>query len=315
MVRLLPILALALALTADVAHASFPGSNGRLAFVVEKWRTPATCSPSVPHSCEPEPYASTIETVLPSGRERRVLRSSPAGEWPVAPSWSPSGRALAFEQGERLGIVRSNGTGWRLLPKLTSGEHSPAWSPNGRRLGFTGSSVCCNWLYTVRTDGRDLRRVIAQEALAPAWSVLGTIAFVNVTGVRPEYSRLEAGLYTVRPDRSRLRRVFRDGADPDWSPDGRRIAFGFRGEIFVVGSHGRQPRQLTSGAERRVRSSSPTWSPDGRYIAFLRDDDLYVMRSSGGGLRRLVHTPAPDPARPGRPWATLGAPTWQPLRR
>jgi Tol biopolymer transport system component len=314
MIRLWIAVTLSVALMADAAHASFPGSNGRLAFVVHKWRQPATCSPDIPHSCEPQVYASTVETVLPSGRGRRVL-PTPTGESPLAPSWSPRGRALAFELGERLGVVRSDGTGWRLLPRLTSGEHMPAWSPNGRRLAFTGSSVCCNWLYTVRTDGSDLRRVIAQEAIAPAWSVRGTIAFANFTGVRPEYSRLRRGLYTVRPDRSHLERVFHEAADPDWSPNGRRIAFGFRGEVFTIRSDGRQLRRLTSGAQRRIRSGAPVWSPNGRYIAFLRDEDLYVMRSRGGGLRRVVDAPGLDPSRPERPWVTLGAPTWQPLPR
>jgi Tol biopolymer transport system component len=314
MIRLLALSALSLALIADAAQASFPGSNGRVAFVVDKWRQPASCDPAVPHSCEHQVYASTLETVLPSGRGRRVLRL-PAEAAPIAPTWSPRGRALAFEQSERLGIVRSDGTGWRLLPRLTSGEHTPAWSPNGRRLAFTGSSICCNWLYTVRTDGTDLRRVVAHESLAPAWSVLGTIAFANVTGVRPEYSRLRAGLYTVRPDRSHRRRLLREAADPDWSPDGRRIALGLRGDIFTIGADGGRPRRLTFGADRRIRSGAPVWSPDGRYIAFVREGDLYVMRSSGGGLRRIVDSPELDPANPERPWATLGAPTWQPLAR
>ena len=74
------------------AGAAFPGANGRIAFAVEKWRLPDPCLP-MPHGCEPEVFSSSIETVLPSGRGRRVLRSFPVEQGAAAgPVWSPSGR-------------------------------------------------------------------------------------------------------------------------------------------------------------------------------------------------------------------------------
>jgi Tol biopolymer transport system component len=247
--------------------------------------------------------------VLPSGRGRRVLRSFPVAQSAIGPVWSPTGRLLAFQQGSRLAIIRRDGKALRRLPALTSGERTPTWSPSGERLAFTGSSVCCNWLYTVRPDGTGLRRVIAQEALMPAWSVTGTIAFVNNTGRRPEYSRLRAGLYTTRLDGSRLRRLSGRTGRPDWSPDGSRIAFRRGDGISTVRADGGGLRRLTSPG------SDPAWSPDGKQIVFIRDGDLYVMRANGRGLKRVIDVPQPDPEHPDRPWAELGAPSWQPLPR
>ena len=290
-------------------QAAFPGGNGRIAVAVEKWRLPDPCRRDVPHGCEPQAYSSTIETVRPNGRGRRVLRGFPVADGAVGPVWSPSGRLLALEQGSRLAIIRRDGTALRRLPPLTSGERAPTWSPQGERLAFTGSSICCNWLYTVRTDGTGLRRVIAQEALMPAWSVTGTIAFVNNTGRRPEYSRLRAGLYTIRPDGSRRQRLFGKTGRPDWSPDGSRIAFSRRDEIFTARADGGGLRQLTSPG------SDPAWSPDGKQIAFGRDGDLYVMGADGRGLKRVIDARQPDLEHPDRPWAELGAPSWQPLPR
>jgi Tol biopolymer transport system component len=299
-------LALAAGLVIGVgdARGAFPGANGRVAFAVEKWRLPDPCLPT-PHGCDPEVFSSTIETVLPSGRGRRVLRAFPVeeGVGESGPVWSPSGGALTFQQGSRLAIIRADGTGLRRLPQLTNGDGEPTWSPDGRRLAFVGRRLCCNWLYTVRRNGTALRRVTAQEVRWPAWSTTGTIAF-----------GLTDGTYTIRPDGSRLRRLFgryrETGQQPDWSPDGSRIAFVARQHIFTMSADGRRLRRLTDN----FGDSDPAWSPDGNYIAFIRDYDLYVMRANGREQRRVVDGPDQGLDHP-RPWAEVSAPTWQPLPR
>jgi WD40 repeat protein len=110
------------------AEAAFPGKNGRIAFTAQVRDRGETVS-------------SRIETVLPSGRGRRVLGTCPGDQscLDTDPSWSPSGRLLAFVQGPgRLAVVRSDGTGLRQLPQFTENDGEPAWSPNGRRLAFIG---------------------------------------------------------------------------------------------------------------------------------------------------------------------------------
>jgi TolB protein len=261
-------------------------------------------------------YSSSIETVLPSGRGRQVLRAFPVeqsvGE--SGPVWSPSGRSLTFQQGSQLAIIRADGTGLRQLPELTNGDGEPTWSPDGRRLAFVGHRLCCNWLYTVRRDGTALRRVIAQEARWPAWSTTGRIVFVNYNDQRAGVVGITDGTYTIRPDGTQLRRVFRrywgTGQQPDWSPDGSRIAFVARQHIFTMSADGRRLRRLTDN----FGDSDPAWSPDGKYIAFIRDYDLYLMRANGRKERRVVDGPDQGLDHPG-PWAEVSAPTWQPLPR
>jgi Tol biopolymer transport system component len=297
------------------AQAAFPGANGRIAFAVTKWRLPDPCPP-IPHGCEPEFVSSRIDTVLPNGRGRRVLRAFPAGDngQESGPTWSPNGRLLTFEQGGQIATIRKDGTGLRRLPRLTNGEAQPTWSPDGRRLAFAGHTACCFWLYTVRPNGTGLRRVIAQEARWPAWSATGTIAFVTFNNTP---SDLKNGLYTIRPDGSRLRSLFGrywgTAYLPDWSPNGRRIAFQARNHIFTLRADGRGLRRLTGPKLASNHNSAPAWSPDGRFITFLRDEDLYVMRADGRRLRRIVN--AVQPEDPGRVWEELSPPTWQPLPR
>jgi Tol biopolymer transport system component len=307
----LPAVGLTLAVGVDAARAAFPGANGRIAFRVDTWRLPDPCRHDIPHGCEPEVVSSSIETVQPSGRGRRVLRAFPVEQGAGSPVWSPSGRLLTFQDGSRPAIIRRDGTGLRRLPQLTSGhltglDGMPTWSPDGRRLAFQGRR---GRLSTVRTDGTALRRVTARGSLGSAWSVTGTIALAD-----------RDGLYTIRPDGSRLRRVFggRLGGPaprPDWSPDGSRIAFSPGRHIFTIRADGRGRRRLTAPASGRTWNIAPTWSPDGKYIAFIRDDDLYVMRSNGRGVRRVVDAPQQDPDHPDRAWAVLSAPSWQPLPR
>lgn len=73
------------------------------------------------------------------------------------------------------------------------------------------------------------------------------------------------------------------------SPDGKTIAFTYKGDIFSVPTAGGEARQLTSD---EAFDSKPVWTPDGSRIAFRSDregsDDIFIMNSNGGGLKRLT---------------------------
>jgi len=106
-------------------------------------------------------------------------------------------------------------------------------------------------------------------------------------------------------------------ADPQISPDGRRVAFvrvtvnekkdGYDTAIWAVDAEGgRAARPLTSGPQ----DLSPRWSPDGRRLAFtravekagkLQPPQLYVMTMDGGEARALTEVPK-----------GASSPTWSP---
>ncbi len=77
--------------------------------------------------------------------------------------------------------------------------------------------------------------------------------------------------------------------NPAISPDGKTIAFCYKGDIFLVSSTGGQATQLTTHS---AYDSHPIWSPDGKTIAFCstRDGgrDLFTIPVTGGTPTRLT---------------------------
>lgn len=81
--------------------------------------------------------------------------------------------------------------------------------------------------------------------------------------------------------------------DVKLSPDGKQIAFTYKGDIYKVNANGGQAVRLTTNAGY---DSRPVWSPDGSKIAFASDrhggKDVYIMSSDGGQAKRLTYNSA-----------------------
>jgi dipeptidyl aminopeptidase/acylaminoacyl peptidase len=112
----------------------------------------------------------------------------------------------------------------------------------------------------------------------PVWAgtfpgVNGKIAFVS--------DRDPQGIYVMNADGSEQTRLG-EGYDPNWSPDGSKIAFTKEaendpGEIFVMNADGSEQTRLTNTAF----NNDPTWSPDGSKIVFSESDAIAVMNADG----------------------------------
>jgi dipeptidyl aminopeptidase/acylaminoacyl peptidase len=125
-------------------------------------------------------------------------------------------------------------------------------------------------------------------AAASAASNTGAVVFSKSSKVGDE---VKGGLFAVKD--GRLNQLTEDPTDtePNFSPDGRTIAFARGGDVYSVRPDGSGQRQLTSGPEV---DSLPKVAPNGRYVVFERrgalggPSSLYTVGATGGGLRALT---------------------------
>ena len=100
------------------------------------------------------------------------------------------------------------------------------------------------------------------------------------------------GLYLKRPDGTDAHEIATDvpgeAGGPDWSPDGKLIAFELMVsdgvfEIWTVKADGSDPQKvLGCEAAPCVEVSSPAWSPDGKHLAFWRTSNATGVSNATG---------------------------------
>jgi Tol biopolymer transport system component len=91
-------------------------------------------------------------------------------------------------------------------------------------------------------------------------------------------------------DQRRLGRGTAPEGEPEWSSDGKRIAFAAAGDIWVMRADGTRRANLTRSP---TSETAVAWSPDGKQLAYLHrgaSRRIYVMNADGSGKRALGGT-------------------------
>ena len=101
--------------------------------------------------------------------------------------------------------------------------------------------------------------------------------------------------HSDREERHLLPSVSSGPLSPAWSPDGKRIAFSMRGDIYTMPADGGEAVAITAGPAYYFE---PAWSPDGTKIAlaFVTNGNLEVgiVGASGGSVQTVSSHPRVD---------------------
>ncbi len=117
--------------------------------------------------------------------------------------------------------------------------------------------------------------------------------------LRDQAGRLQ--IFTENLDRTNLRQLTFEGDNgrPDWSPDGKQIAFGSirngTSWVAVMDADGSNQRLLVEA------TGDPDWSPDGNQLALSRGGQIWLMNADTSNLRQITQSST-----------FKGGPSWSP---
>lgn len=246
---------------------------------------------------------SQVFTVGPNGGAAQQITHEAAGA--AHPDWSPDGRFVAYDVGgRRIAVSDATGAGERIITINQSGI-DPTWSPDASQLAFTGVEYDENGnpettsIYVTQADGSNYVRI--GNGSEPDWSPKSEWI---VYRSNPANSDGCPGIRRMRSDGTDNRSVAPGylngdgstcsggGADPSFSPDGKRVAFVSPDgtTIFTVSLYGGSQHRVVRDAAPK---SSPVFSPDGRSIVYSTANGLWRVKAKGGKPKRIANVAGP----------------------
>jgi TolB protein len=223
-------------------------------------------------------------------------------EGALSPAWHPSGRYIAYSIFTNTGtsiVVQdlTNGQTRHLVSTPGGLNSAPVFTPDGKWVVYAHGDEVGTDLFAANPFTNDPARRITvghgtdntQPTISPDNQ---QIAFTSGRSGHPEiyitdFDGTNAELLTPFEFGGEF---YREG--PDWSPDGRSVAFGsWIGGIFQVETislRDRSIKQLTSEG----RNEDPSYAPDSRHIVFtsMRSGtrQLWVLDVESGRVRQLT---------------------------
>ncbi|HXH48892.1 MAG TPA: hypothetical protein VNM47_06065 [Terriglobia bacterium] len=304
----------------DLRVIGLDGSRPRILYVNKdvEWIQPAAWSPD----------GKEILTIFTKkdGTNRLVLVSVADGSVhvvktldsrvPEKASISPDGRYVAYdlppneESANRdIFLLAIDGKRESTMIEHPANDLYPVWTPDGKHILFasdrTGNMGL--WLIPVakgKPQGSPelIKQDVARQIVPLGMTRKGDFYYGLHVGLLDVYIAsldFNAGRLLAQPKRA-TERFVGSNCRPDWSPDGRQLAYvSHRGAVpFGRGAWAVCIRSLDTGEEREFLPKlnylwSPRWSPDGRSILIMANDVMnrqgfFLMDAQSGNVTPLV---------------------------
>ncbi len=259
-------------------------------------------------------------------RKRRKFTAHTVAWWEQDVAVSPDGNTVAFARCLAVSscdvyVIPIEGGQPRRLTFDRGSMAGLAWTPDSREIIYALDGR----LYRLPADGRTgalAVELVSREPLRGQMSLPTLARFPSNGSTRVLFQHrtrdVDIWLTEISGDsatgmaENRRKLIDSPGEDrwPQFSPDGRRIAFvstraGSGGALWIADRDGSNPRQLTPAAfrvDRGLDSGPPAWSHDGSQIAFRAstpsDKAYHIYRiPAEGGIPRVV-TYGEDESKP-----------------
>ncbi len=258
------------------------------------------------------------------------LQPAGAGDDQTEPSFSPDGSKIAFFSSAPKGLTRLNtvdahGRSLRTVATFSGNVQSLKWSPDGRSIAVLDIVHPHRKAGALAAGARDvgiIGSVIDEQQLAVINLASGAISvvtpgdvYVYEFGWAPDSKRLAftyargdgdnnwwiAKLATADTQSKRMHELYKPPAqinDPQWSPDGKRIAliggvmsdFGsVGGDVYLIDAASGQARNVTPGM--RLSAASLRWVDNTHLYMAAHDQgtlELYNLNTANGSIAALT---------------------------
>ena len=262
-----------------------------------------------------------IYSMNPDGSDVRQLTNLGASNSAFYESWSADGLQLAFSEYPNNGLGQlwlmnaADGSGQHLLlSEADYDEEAPAFSPDGVWVVFrrcpSDFSDCA--IYKIRTDGSGLTQVTDFQPAILDWEAQYSPDGMSIIVESLNRGGLIADSWLLNSDGRDLHPLTPPkllAIDPQWSPDGEKIAFGHccsaqTADIWVINRDGHDLHRLTGNHKTDLAipapyyNGAPSWSPDGRAIVFnqytpsTNTNAILVINADGSERRQVMSLPA-----------------------
>jgi Tol biopolymer transport system component len=287
------------------AAATFPGTNGRIAF------SQGDVFPDGDLSLH-----SQVFTVDPDGGDIVQLTDVAKSRSAALPDWSPDGSRIAF-QSNRSGdfgiwLMNADGSGQvRLTGRAGFGDFYPSWSPDGRRLLYSHCAEALGMgfffdcaIAVIDADAGNRETLLGSGHWLysrPQFSPDGhQIAFSSDRG------GFQGAIWVMNADGSSPRRITKPRLRafwPDWAPSGDRILFADHccvkhSNIYTVRPDGSDLQRITGLKASSLDAAFAGYSPDGTRVTFSFNkgcpthppfcNHFYTMAADGSDFQKVV---------------------------